>query len=64
MSVPGSNKKPGPPNEGSRPSDGGEPVSGRKDKPSKQQEADEVNTPGDGALPSKGPGSDVDPGVG
>lgn len=43
---------------------GADDVSGRKDPPSPKEEAAEVNTPGDGALPDPSPDGDADPGVG
>lgn len=46
------------------PASGGGDVSGRKDKPTPEDEAREVNTPGDGALPDPSPDGDADPGVG
>lgn len=43
---------------------GRDEVSGRKDKPTKEEEAREVNTPGDGILPDPQPGGEADPGTG
>lgn len=39
-------------------------VSGRRNKPTKEEEAREVNTPGDGALPDPTPNGKTDPGLG
>lgn len=39
-------------------------VSGRSYKPTKEEEAREVNTPGDGTLPDPTPDGKADPGTG
>ncbi|TDR94265.1 hypothetical protein EV668_1548 [Enterovirga rhinocerotis] len=43
---------------------GSDEVTGRKDPPSRKEERDEVNTPGDGAGPARTPDEEADPGVG
>lgn len=54
-------RKPAPPKS---PSSDEAEISGRRHKPTKEEEALEVNTPGDGTLPDPQPGGEADPGTG